>query len=110
VTSGVAETTQSESAVMATTAAKFDEVNSSLQSMLSTLMNELSSLSGSWKGLGAAAFEQVKTQYEADLKKLNQALSETGHSIRASGTSYTSTDTDAASNVANSGGSFSLPL
>jgi WXG100 family type VII secretion target len=106
----VAETTQSESAVMATTAAKFDEVNSSLQSMLSTLMNELSSLSGSWKGLGAAAFEQVKMQYEADLKKLNQALSETGQSIRDSGTSYTSTDTDAASNVANSGGNFSLPL
>jgi len=110
VTSGVAETTQSESAVMATTAAKFDSVNESLQSMLSTLMNELSSLSSTWKGLGAGAFEQVKTQYAADLKALNQALSETAVSIKESGIGYDTTDTDAASKVTNSGGSFNLPL
>jgi WXG100 family type VII secretion target len=109
VTSGVAQT-QTESAVMASTAAKFDEVNSSLQSMLSTLMSELSALSSTWKGMGANAFEQVKQQYAADLKTLNQALSETAASIRQSGVSYESTDTDAASRVAGSGGSFQLPL
>ena len=109
VTSGVAQT-QTESAVMAQTAAKFDQVNQSLQSMLSTLMSELSSLSGTWKGLGAAAFEQVKQQYEADLKTLNQALADTADSIRQSGVGYHSTDTDAASRVAGTGGNFSLPL
>ena len=109
MTSRVSET-QAESAVMATTAAKFDNVNDSLQSMLSTLMSELSVLSTSWKGLGAAAFEQVKTQYEIDLKNLNRALSETSEAIRQSGTSYDTTDTDAASRVSNTGGSFQLPL
>jgi len=109
VTSGVAET-QTEAAVMASTAAKFDEVNNSLQSMLSTLMSELSALSGSWKGLGATAFEQVKQQYAADLKSLNQALSQTAESIRQSGIHYDSTDTDAASRVAKTGGNFQLPL
>lgn len=109
MTSGVAQT-QAESAVMASTAAKFENVNDSLQSMLSTLMSELSVLSTSWKGLGAAAFEQVKTQYATDLKKLNQALSETADAIRVSGTSYDTSDTEAASRVSNTGGSVQLPL
>jgi WXG100 family type VII secretion target len=109
VTSGVAGT-QAESAVMAQTAAKFDTTNDQLQQMLTTLMNELSALQSSWKGLGAQAFEQVKQQYANDLKSLNQALSETALSIRESGKQYDSTDTDNASKVANSGGSFQLPL
>jgi WXG100 family type VII secretion target len=102
--------TQTESAVMASTAAKFDNVNHSLQSMLSTLMSELSTLNGSWKGQGAVAFEQVRQQYAADLKKLNDALSMTAESIRKSGVHYETTDTDAASRVASTGGNFQLPL
>jgi WXG100 family type VII secretion target len=109
VTSGVAQT-ESDHAVMAQTAAKFDHVNESLQQMLSTLMSELSTLNGTWKGLGASAFEQVKQQYEADLKKLNQALADTAESIRVSGVSYHSTDSEAASRVSGTGGNFSLPL
>jgi WXG100 family type VII secretion target len=109
VTSGVAQT-EAQSAVMASTATKFDEVNNSLQSMLSTLMSELSVLSTNWKGLGATAFEQVKHQYAADLKKLNHALSETAESIRVSGSGYDTTDTDAASRVSQTGGNFTLPL
>jgi WXG100 family type VII secretion target len=102
--------TQSDSAVMAQTAAKFDHVNQSLQQMLSTLMSELSTLNSTWKGLGAAAFEQVKQQYEADLRKLNSALADTAESIRASGHGYHSTDTEAASRLSGTGGNFSLPL
>jgi WXG100 family type VII secretion target len=109
VTTGVAYT-QAESAVMASTATKFDHVNHGLHQMLTQLMNELSTLQSAWKGLGAQAFEQVKQQYANDLKALNQALSETAESIRQSATGYDSTDTSAASKVANSGGSFSLPL
>ena len=109
MTSGVAQT-QAESAVMASTAAKFEQVNDSLQNMLSTLMSELSVLSTTWKGLGATAFEQVKQQYAADLKKLNQALSETAVSIRQSGIGYDTTDTESASRVSNAGGTFTLPL
>lgn len=109
VTSGMAQT-QAESAVMASTAAKFEQTNQSLQSMLTTLMSELSVLSSAWKGLGASAFEKVKEQYSADLKSLNQALAETATSIRESATGYDSTDSEAASRVANTAGNFSLPL
>ncbi len=102
--------TQAESAVMARTAAKFDQVNGALQTMLSTLMSELSMLNGTWKGLGATAFEQVKTQYATDLQSLNNALAETAESIRVSGAGYQTTDADAASRVARTGGTFTLPL
>ncbi|MFI1994630.1 WXG100 family type VII secretion target [Actinoplanes sp. NPDC020271] len=102
--------TQAEAAVMARTARRFDQVNGALQTMLSTLMSELSLLNGAWKGLGATAFEQVKAQYAADLQSLNNALAETAESIRVSGVGYQTTDSDAASRVARTGGTFTLPL
>nr|WP_203680109.1 WXG100 family type VII secretion target [Actinoplanes siamensis] len=102
--------TQAQSAVMVSTAAKFDQVNGALQQMLSTLMSELSMLNGAWKGLGASAFEQVRTQYAADLRSLNSALAETAESIRASGAGYQAADSEAASRVARTGGTFTLPL
>jgi len=52
--------TKTDAALMGKTATQFDEVNQSLTSMLSLLMSELSTLNSTWKGLGAAAFEEVK--------------------------------------------------
>ncbi|WP_412753599.1 WXG100 family type VII secretion target [Krasilnikovia sp. M28-CT-15] len=102
--------TQAESAVMATTAAKFETVNSGLQSMLNNLMSELSVLSGAWKGMGAQKFEEVKGQYSRDLESLNRALLDTAEAIRTSGVSYDASDSQAAARVAKSGGSYTLPL
>jgi WXG100 family type VII secretion target len=102
--------TQAESAVMVSTAAKFESVNGSLTSMLNGLMSELSMLNGSWKGLAAAEFERVKSQYSKDLSDLNQALLETAEAIRTSGASYDASDAAAASRVSKSGGSYTLPL
>jgi len=109
VTSGVAQT-QAESAVMASTAAKFEQVNGSLQSMLNNLMGELSALSSAWKGLGAVEFEKVKQQYAKDLADLNRALGDTATAVRTSGSSYDLSDSDAAARVTKSGGSYTLPL
>jgi WXG100 family type VII secretion target len=102
--------TQSQSDQMAQAAKDFDEVNSSLQGMLTRLMNELSVLSGAWKGQGAMAFEEVKTEYANDLKRLNDALAETAEGIRTSGVSYEAADSAAASQVRQTGGQFTLPL
>lgn len=109
VTSGVSQT-QAESAVMASTAAKFETVNSSLTSMLNNLMSELSVLSALWKGLAAGEFEKVKTQYAKDLGDLNRALADTAEAIRASGVAYDASDSAAASRVTTSGGGYILPL
>jgi len=96
---------------MAKTAGKFESVNSSLQSMLNTLMSELSVLQTAWKGSGAMAFEQVRAQYQQDLNSLNKALLETAEAIRSSGVSYDASDSGAADRVAKSGGgSYTLPL
>jgi WXG100 family type VII secretion target len=94
---------------MAQTAAKFDNANQSLTSMLNTLMSELSSLQTAWVGRGGRAFEQVKVQYEQDLSKLNRALSETAVSIRESGKSYDATDDSSADAITKSGSGY-LPL
>ena len=109
MTSGVAQT-ETESAVMAKTAGKFESVNGSLQSMLNTLMSELSVLQTAWVGQGAHAFERVRAQYQQDLSKLNKALLETAEAIRKSGISYDASDTGAADRVSKSGGSYTLPL
>ncbi|GLY05850.1 MULTISPECIES: WXG100 family type VII secretion target [Actinoplanes] len=102
--------TQAEAAVMASTAARFDQVNTSLQGMLTTLMAELSVLNGAWRGLGAAAFEQVKTDYAADLRSLGNALAETAEAIRASGAGYAMSDSEAAARLTRSGDVRRLPL
>jgi ESAT-6 family protein len=109
VTSGVAQTS-AESAVMASTAKKFEQVNGSLQSMLNNLMSELSALSGAWKGHGAVEFEKVKQRYAKDLAELNRALGDTATAVRSSGRSYDASDSDAAARVTKSGGSYTLPL
>jgi WXG100 family type VII secretion target len=103
--------TQAETAVMASTAAKFDTANSSLTSMLNNLMSELSVLSGAWKGMAAGEFEKVKSQYAKDLTELNRALADTAEAIQTSGLSYGASDSEAASRVTKSGGGgYTLPL
>ncbi|MEV4637906.1 WXG100 family type VII secretion target [Actinoplanes sp. NPDC049548] len=103
--------TQAESAVMAQTAAKFEQVNNSLTAMLNKLMSELSVLQTAWVGAGGRAFNTVKHQYQRDLADLNKALADTAEAIRTSGVGYENTDSSAAGTVTKAGGGgYSLPL
>lgn len=108
MTSGMAQT-QAEAAVMAQTAARFDQVNQSLTSMLGTLMSQLSVLQTAWVGRGGTAFEAVKGQYQKDLSDLNAALADTAEAIKGSGAGYAATDESAARLMTNTGGGY-LPL
>jgi WXG100 family type VII secretion target len=89
-------TTQAQAAVMEQTAAKFDQVNESLQSTLKRLLGELEVLRTQWQGAGGASFEQVKLAWAADQEALQRALGETATAIRTSGRQYQATDTVAA--------------
>ena len=109
MTSGVAQT-KAEADQMAAAASKFESTNNDLQQMLSQLMGRLSGLQTAWQGVGGKAFEQVKTQYEADQKALSGALTETASAIRTAGISYTASDSEAASRVAKSNSGLQLPL
>jgi WXG100 family type VII secretion target len=102
--------TQAEMAVMVRTAARFEQVNDALQGTLRGLMSELSVLHGTWRGLGADAFEQVKAEYAADLRRLGDALAETAEAIRAAGAGYQAADSGVAARVARSTAPIVLPL
>jgi WXG100 family type VII secretion target len=95
---------------MESTAAKFEQVNDSLQSMLKSLMSELEVLSTAWVGRGGQSFTQVKQQWSADQSAMQTALAETATAIRSSGTSYDATDSDASSRMAASNRGMQLPL
>lgn len=110
MTSGVSQT-QAEAAVMQQTAAKFEQVDQSLQSMLNSLLAELEVLQTAWRGAGGRSFEQVKQQWAADQATIQRALRETASAIRTAGQQYSTSDSEAASRVAatNRGG-IQLPL
>jgi WXG100 family type VII secretion target len=95
---------------METTAAKFDEVNQSLQGMLSGLLGELEMLQTAWRGMGGRSFESVKQAWAEDQKVMSRALAETASAIRTSGVRYDASDSEAASRVAATNRSVQLPL
>lgn len=102
--------TQAEAAVMQQTAAKFEQVDQSLQSMLSSLMAELEVLQQAWRGAGGRSFEQVKQAWSQDQSAMQRALRETATAIRTAGQQYDASDAEAASRVATTNRGIQLPL
>jgi WXG100 family type VII secretion target len=110
VTFEVSQQTQAQAAVMQQTAQKFEQVDQSLQTMLSSLMNELEALRQAWQGAGGRSFEQVKQQWARDQASLHRALRETAGAIRTSGRQYDASDSEAGDRVAATNRGISLPL
>lgn len=95
---------------MQSTAAKFEQGNQSLQSMLTNLMGQLEGLQSAWQGLAGKSFSEVKQAYSAEQQKIQDALLQTAEAIRTSGKTYTTTDESAASRVSATNRGVSLPL
>jgi WXG100 family type VII secretion target len=102
--------TQAEAAVMLQTAARFEQVDQSLQSMLSSLMAELDVLQQAWRGAGGRSFEQVKQAWARDQAALQRALRETAAAIRSAGQRYEASDASAAGRMATTRRGIQLPL
>lgn len=110
MTSGVTQT-QAEAAVMKQTAQKFEHVDESLQSMLTSLMAELEELQTAWQGAGGRSFTQVKQTWNQNQAAIQRALRETASAIRTSGQQYDASDNEAASRISSvNTGSVQLPL
>lgn len=109
MTSRVSQT-QAEAAVMQQTAAKFEQVDQSLQTMLSQLMAELEVLQQAWRGAGGRSFERVRQQWSQDQATLHRALRETAQAIRTAGTQYDASDSTAADRVTSTNRGIQLPL
>ncbi len=103
-------TTHAEAAVMAATAARFDQVNQALEEILRRLLGELSVLRDQWRGAGGSSFEQVKLAWADNQEALHRALAETATAIRTSGHRYQMSDGQAAGRFGGRTGSLALPL
>lgn len=93
-------TTQADAAVMERTAARFEQVNDSLQAMLTRLMADLEVLRGQWQGAGSRAFTQVAQAWRDDQETLQRALLETACALRTAGHRYQATDDELAGRIA----------
>lgn len=103
--------TQADAAVLEATARKFESINSELDGMLKSLLQELEVLQTAWQGAGGSSFAEVKLRWSSDQKALHEALAQTAQAIRTSGRTYTTTDTNAAQSVsAAQSGTQALPL
>lgn len=91
---------------MARTAARFDQVNQALDTMLTRLMAELDVLRSEWQGAGGRTFDQTRHLWAEDQRRLHRALAGTATAIRTAGRDYTVSDVDAARRV----GTLTLPL
>lgn len=104
-------TTQAQATVMAATAAKFDQVNESLQGMLRRLMSELDVLRTQWQGAGGRSFEQVRLAWAEDQELLHRTLAETASAMRGSAQHYSMADTAASDRLSPARtGRIPLPL
>ncbi|MGI8817158.1 MAG: WXG100 family type VII secretion target [Pseudonocardia sp.] len=63
-------------------------VNERVQADLSALRNQLAPLAGAWRGEASRAFQGLMARWDADARKLNDALRDIGESIQGSGQSY----------------------
>ncbi|MDG4763367.1 WXG100 family type VII secretion target [Solwaraspora sp. WMMD406] len=102
--------TAAEQAVMQQTAARFEQVDEALQSMLGGLVQRLDSLQSAWRGAGGRSFEQVKSAWAQDQAALHQALRETATAIRTAGAQYHAADVAAADRVSATARRIELPL
>jgi WXG100 family type VII secretion target len=92
---------------MAQVAARFDDVQASLRSTLTTLLREVESVRADWQGSGGSSFQQVTAAWGDDQSRLLLALRETATAIRTAGRVYTATDDSAAHRMTST---MTLPL
>lgn len=95
---------------MDSTAAKFEQADEDMRSMLSQLMNQLGALQSGWQGGAGRSFEQVKQSYEASQKKMSDALRETAAAIKSSGANYEASDESSSGRVSGINTSVNLNL
>lgn len=63
-----------------------EEAQGQIQSELSSLQSKLAGIGSSWQGEAASAFQSVMTQWDAEARKVTEALTELHSAMRASDT------------------------
>jgi len=68
------------------------QVNSEIQTALSSLMSRLEPLASAWLGGAATSFQQVKTNWNANARQLNDALRGIAELLGQARVTYSTTD------------------
>lgn len=84
------------------------DVNSEVQSELSSLKNRLGAVQGAWVGQAKTAFDNLMVRWDDDARKLNEALNTIGENIRTNSVNYSASQEDHVSAIQNAGGSLNL--
>jgi WXG100 family type VII secretion target len=63
-------------------------VDDGVQAELATLRGRLAPLSGAWRGEAATAFAALMNRWDADARRLGEALRGIGEAVQGSGVSY----------------------
>jgi WXG100 family type VII secretion target len=77
---------------MAQAANDVDGVAGRLDAMLRSLMSRLEPLMTAWQGQAGTSFQRVRTEYETDVQKLNNALHGLSAALSQANTGYVATD------------------
>jgi WXG100 family type VII secretion target len=68
------------------------DVNADIQNDLNKLAGQLDPLSSTWKGGAAVAFHKLRVRWDADARKLNDALTHIANAIDATKGTYQARD------------------
>lgn len=82
--------------VMQTASRHVVDVNTSIQTQLKKLENQLAPLPAQWQGLAAQRFTELMVRWNEDARTLGDSLMRMGEAIGSSGQTYRAADDDAA--------------
>jgi len=77
---------------MAQASRHVSDVNQQVQSELQSLMGRLEPLTSTWKGTSATSFHALKSRWNENAAKLNDALADISQAIATSGKTYDTAD------------------
>jgi len=86
---------------MAKAAVDVDNVNEESRGALSSLRSALEPLMDNWTGGAATAFQTLMTRFDADAKKLGDALQGISEQLKSSNEAYVRQEEEAAQSMSN---------
>lgn len=89
---------------MTTAVTKMDEAHAQLQQSVTTLMNEVQELTGSWAGTAASAFTSLMGRFQTDMNSLNSDLQNISDQVGANNKTYQAREEDNSSSLSNIAG------
>ena len=96
---------QGDTELMTNAATEAGSTASTLDTLLTNLMDQLSPLLTAWRGDGGTAFQNVRLAVEEEMRNLNSALHFLSDEVAATSVDYTNTDAEMADDMVAAGAS-----